>query len=162
MYKEGTRVRTATRPAVTRLTTAGTHSEHVFEEWLDKSVVRHFLRWLTTGPNGRTPFETICYTYRNPAASLSTRLKYWPVHRAIDYFVAKTKTPFETAAEQVFHHEVTVRSLLNTARSIGVYGLVAPQRFVAPYWSCGTSPAAATFRADTATRTPAAAAIRTN
>ncbi len=132
MFKDGTRIRTAARPAIKRLTPERVGPRHPFEKWLSNTLVRRILLWLTSGPNGYTPFENICYAYHNPDVPWVTRVRYWPVHRAIDFFVRKTHTPYEAAAGRVFHHEVKVRSLVNTARSIGANGLNAPLRFVAP------------------------------
>jgi radical SAM protein with 4Fe4S-binding SPASM domain len=76
--------------------------------------------------------ENIFYSYRNPSASLYEKIKYGPIHMAIDYFVAQTRIPPERAVEKVFHHRPTVRTLLNTARSVAIHGLLTPQRFIAP------------------------------
>lgn len=105
---------------------------HAFESYLNHPITRNVLLRLTSGPNGHTPMENIFYSYRNPDAAARHRIKYLPFHRALDYFVAKTRIPRERAIRKVFHHQPTVRTLVNTARSIAVRGLMAPQRFVSP------------------------------
>ncbi|MGB7620798.1 MAG: radical SAM protein [Terriglobia bacterium] len=133
MYtRDGARIKTAKRPNVPRRTQPAPPTPHDFERYLSHPLTRKILKQLTTGPNGRTPMEKIFYSYRNPDASLSERIKYAPVHKAMDYFVARTHTSPEQAVERVFHHWPTVRTLLNTARSVATHGLLTPQRFIAP------------------------------
>lgn len=133
MYtKDNERIKTAPRHSVPKLTSPLNDEPHPFENYLSRPLTQRILHWLTTGPNGHTPMENIFYSYRNSQASRLERLKYAPIHRALDYFVAKTRTSPERAVEKVFHHQPTVRTLVNTAKSIAAYGLVAPQRFVSP------------------------------
>lgn len=133
MYtSDGTRIRTAQRPNIPKKTQSAPPTPHIFETYLQHPLTRKILKRLTTGPNGHTPMENIFYSYRNPNASWLEKAKYAPIHKAIDYFVAKTSTSGEQAAEKVFHHQPTVRTLVNTARSVAVHGLLVPQRFVSP------------------------------
>ncbi len=129
---DGNRAKTARRPPVAKRTQTPPFEEHAFEDYLSRPTTQKILRWLTSGNNGRTRMENIFYSYRNPQATLAEKIKYAAIHKALDFFVAKTKTPYERAIEKVFHHQPTVRTLVNTAKSIATYGLVAPQRFVSP------------------------------
>jgi radical SAM protein with 4Fe4S-binding SPASM domain len=129
---DGNRIRTARRPAVPKLTPALQMESHPFEDYLSRPITRKILLRLTRGPNGHTPLENIFYSYRNPETRFLDRIKYLPFHKALDYFIAKTHKSPDLAAEKVFHHQPTVRTLVNTARSIAVYGLLAPQRFISP------------------------------
>lgn len=128
----GTRTRTAQRPNIIKLTQPLTLERHPFEDYLSSPVTKKILMWATTLSNGRTRLERIFTSYRNPQAPLGEKIKFFLLHKVIDFFVAKTKIPPERAAEKVFHHMPTVRTLVNTARSVATYGLMAPQRFVAP------------------------------
>ncbi len=133
MYNpDGSRTKTALRPSTPRLTQTYQHEPHQFEDYLNRPVTRKILRWITSGANGHTRMENIFYSYRNPSLSLFEKIKYSPLHKALDYFVAKTKTSPDRATEKVLHHWPTVRTLVNTAKSIATYGLVAPQRFISP------------------------------
>lgn len=129
---DGTRIKTAKRPTVSKLTQAAPATPHEFEGYLGHPITRRILKHLTQGPNGHTPMEKIFYSYRNPDASLYEKIKYAPVHKAINYFIARTRISPERAVEKVFHHRPTTRTLLNTARSVAIHGLLAPQRFIAP------------------------------
>jgi radical SAM protein with 4Fe4S-binding SPASM domain len=133
MYlRDGSRKRTALRPNVPKLTPDLDMEPHPFEGYLNHPVTRKILLKLTSGPNGHTPMENIFYSYRDPGAPTLHKIRYMPFHMALDYFVARTGIPRERAINKVFHHQPTVRTLVNTARSIAVRGLVAPQRFLAP------------------------------
>lgn len=128
----GTRIRTARRPNVPKLTPGAPSTPHAFEGYLRHPLTRKILERLTSGPNGHTPMEKIFYSYRNPNATIVEKIKYAPIHKALDYFVSRTGTSPERAVEKVFHHWPTVRTLLNTARSVAIHGLLAPQRFISP------------------------------
>jgi radical SAM protein with 4Fe4S-binding SPASM domain len=133
MYtSNGSRIKTAQRPAIPKKTQPAPPTPHLFEKYLSHPLTRRILLHLTTGPNGRTPLEKIFYSYRNPNARWTEKVKYAPVHRAIDYFVAKAASTPDRAKLKVLHHQPTVRTLVNTARSVAVHGLLAPQRFISP------------------------------
>jgi len=133
MYaSEGVRVRTACRPAVARQSHPIAIEGHVFEKYLSSRLVRKLLLKLTDQANGSTSLERLFYSYRNPAAARRDRIRYAAVHKLIDILVDRTRTSRDRAAEKVFHHQATVRTLVNTARSIAVHGLTVPQRFIAP------------------------------
>ena len=133
MYlRDGSRKRTALRGNVPKKTPTLAMEPHPFEGYLNHPITRNVLLRLTSGPNGHTPMENIFYSYRNPEATTLHKIKYLPFHKALDYFVDKTRIPRERAIKKVFHHQPTVRTLVNTARSIAVRGLVAPQRFISP------------------------------
>jgi hypothetical protein len=59
-------------------------------------------------------------------------VRYFAPHRLIDVFVRLTHTKKETLRERFFGHAPKARTLINTAASIGKYGLTRPQRFAAP------------------------------
>lgn len=133
MYtSDGTRINTFKRPQVSRKTQPAPPTPHAFEGYLRHPLTQRILMRLTTGSNGHTPMENIFYSYNNPAARWTEKLKYAPFHKAIDYFLGRTGYSRESACEKVLHHIPTVRTLVNTAHSIAVHGLVAPQRFASP------------------------------
>ncbi len=129
---DGSRVRTAKRPALPLQNEAPPMERHFFEDFLNRPWVRRFLGRITVLSNGSAPMERIFNSYRNPEAPMADRLRYAPIHMLIDLLIARTRIPRARALEKVFRHQPTVRTLVNTARSIAKYGLVAPQRFVAP------------------------------
>lgn len=133
MYiSETVRVRTASRPVVGRQTEAVSFENHTFEQYLNSPLTRKLLFRLTTPVDGSTALERMFYSYRNADATLRDRIRYAVAHKMIDVFVHKTKISRARATEKVFHHQPTVRTLVNTARSIAVHGLTIPQRFIAP------------------------------
>ena len=132
MYtQQAIRIRTARRPVVARQSQPIQIEGHSFEKYLRSPLIRKVLLRLTTQTDGSTLLERLFYSYRNPA-SLWDRIRYAPVHMLLDTFVDRTNTSRSRAAEKVFHHQPTVRTLVNTARSIAVHGLTVPQRFIAP------------------------------
>jgi len=99
---------------------------------MGKQYLRQILKFLANGPNGGTLMEKILYSYRNPSAKLIHKIKYAPLHKAIDYFARKAEVQQGVISDKIFHHQPSVRVLVNTARSVAAYGLTEPQRFVAP------------------------------
>ena len=133
MYiSETVRVRTASRPVVGRQTNQVSLENHIFEQYLSSPLARKLLFKLTTPVDGSTALERMFYSYRNANATQRDRIRYAVAHKMIDVFVNMTKTSRVRAIEKVFHHQPTVRTLVNTARSIAVHGLTVPQRFIAP------------------------------
>jgi radical SAM protein with 4Fe4S-binding SPASM domain len=96
---------------------------HRMEDFLARPVTRRVLRLLARKPpGGRSLFQRICEGYgRN-------RFTTWLVNLALD----RARLDREEMRRRLFHHVPTVKSLDLTFRSIGRYGLAAPQRFVAP------------------------------
>ncbi len=127
------RKRTAKRPPVPRLTASLPHGHHILEDILSWRSVRKALEWLS-GPtaDGACLFEKICAHYDRPSSSLGERLRWAAPNFAINLGLKKAKLDKEVMKKNLFHHPPTVKALALTARSIGRYGLSAPQRFCAP------------------------------
>ncbi|HEY4682121.1 MAG TPA: radical SAM protein [Candidatus Acidoferrales bacterium] len=127
------KILTAKRPQVARLTQPLDFERHKFEDYLSSPYMRKFLRLLTERrADGTCYLEKVFSTYDRPYASLGERLKYSLPHHVIEIFRSKAGVDKEVLKEKVFHHLPTVRSLVNTAKSIAAFGLTTPQRFVAP------------------------------
>lgn len=124
---------TARRPQVAPMTGPTRLERHKAEDILSSPYTRRFLKIMTDrGPDGLSMMEKLFYSYDNPEASLLDKIKYYLPHQAIEYFRKRTGLSKQTMKQKLFHHVPTVRSLVNTAKSIATYGLTTPQRFVAP------------------------------
>ena len=107
---------------------------HPLEDWLDNRPMRWLLTRLSRARRGRkTVIEELLDSYRNPAAPLSQRVKYWPLHKFIDRM--RGQTPVATFRQRVCEHTATVRGLVATVRSVAEFGLTVPQRFSAPLFA---------------------------
>ncbi len=107
---------------------------HPIEDWLDRPYVRRLLGWLTRADgDGVTPIERAVAAYARPGLPLLQRLKYWPVHRVIDYL--RGDTDRESVRQRIAEHAPTVRGLVVAARSVAEYGLTVPQRFCSPLFA---------------------------
>ncbi len=107
---------------------------HPLEDWLTRRPFRWLLKKLTRDlPDGSTPLERIVASYRNPGASRWERIKYWPLHRFIDYM--RGDVPVETFRRRLAEHAPTLRGLVIVARSIAEFALTLPQKFVAPLFA---------------------------
>ncbi len=104
-----------------------------YEAVLSSPITRRLLQsWTERNGNGTCALENIFRTYANPEANFAERLRYFLPHRMIDLFASFNKADKETLRHRVLGHRPTARTLINTARSIGTYGLTKPQRFAAP------------------------------
>ncbi len=117
---------------VTKQGLCATPPHPLYEGYLRNPFIRKVLKFLATGPNGQTPLENIFYSYRNHSAKFIHKIKYAPLHKAIDCGVRKAGCSQDMICEKIFHRQWAVRVLVNTARSIGAYGLTEPQSFSAP------------------------------
>ena len=107
---------------------------HPLENWLGRRPFRWLLGKLSkVNRNGRTALERIITSYRNPAAALSQRVKYWPIHGFIDRM--RGEVDVETFRKRLAGHAPTVRGLVIVARSLAEFGLQVPQKFVAPLFA---------------------------
>ncbi len=107
---------------------------HPLEDWVARDAVRRLLGYLARSRRGRrTVIEEVLATYGDPQAPLALRLKYWPIHRVIDWL--RGSVPMETFRRRVVEHTSTVRGLVATARSLAEFGLTVPQRFSAPLFA---------------------------
>lgn len=121
------------RPPALRLTTPANEPHHKLEEVLAKPSTRKVLGWLTVmKSDNRCLFERLCENYENPELTGISRLEYGAATAVINYFTKRLKADHDTLKKRLFHHPPTVRALALTARSIAKYGLIEPQRFVAP------------------------------
>ncbi len=130
---EALKLLTAKRPQVAKVTKPLSVDRHPFEDYLSNPHMRKFLGLLTRkGADGQCYLEKVFASYDDPNLSVADRFKYFIPHQAIEFFRAKGGVDKEVIKEKVFHHQPTVRSLINTAKSIATHGLTTPQRFVAP------------------------------
>ncbi|HOF17507.1 MAG TPA: radical SAM protein [Phycisphaerae bacterium] len=107
---------------------------HPLERWLGRRPGRWLLKKLSrVGPDGTTALERILASYRNPAAPLGQRVRYWAIHRFIDRM--RGGTDVETFRRRLAEHRPTVRGLVIVARSVAEFGLTVPQRFTAPLFA---------------------------
>ncbi len=108
--------------------------QHPLEKWLGRDAIRRVLGYLSRPRPHRQPIlQEMITSYRDPQTPLGLRLKYWPIHRAIDWL--RGNTPIETFRQRVCEHTSTVRGLVATARSVAEHGLSVPQRFSAPLFA---------------------------
>ncbi|MBU1985516.1 hypothetical protein KJ815_14055 [bacterium] len=107
---------------------------HRLEDYLGTWPMRKLLGFISrTRKSGDTLLEDVIKTYGDPAAPLTKRLKYWPLHKFIDRMKGSVST--ETFRQRVSEHISTIRGLVVTARSVAEFGLTIPQRFSAPLFS---------------------------
>jgi len=107
---------------------------HPLEDWLGRRPFRWLLRLISRpGKDGVTAMERIIETYRNPAAPLGQRLKYWPIHLFIDRM--RGKTSVAAFREKLADNRPIVRGIVIVAQSIGRWGLTVPQRFTTPLFA---------------------------
>ena len=106
---------------------------HRLEDWLGRRPVRWLLGRLARAGRGGTALERIITSYRNPAAPLGQRIRYWPFHRFIDRM--RGDVPAETFRQRLAEHAPTVRGLVIVARSVAEFGLTTPQKFTAPLFA---------------------------
>lgn len=127
------RVMTHRRPQVQKLTASLPPSHHVLEDILSKPSVRRTLLWMTRrGADGKCLFERLCENYDRPQPGLPTRLKWALPSWIINLGLRIARLDKRAMKERLFHHPPTVKALTLTAKSIGTYGLTAPQRYTAP------------------------------
>lgn len=107
--------------------------QHFFEKALLDPKVQAALRWLTkTSGRDGTLFERLMLSYDNPAAPLKDRLLFYPFHAVFEHLMVCKNSNMEMAKFKFFQHRSTLRALVNTARSIGAFGLTLPQKFIVP------------------------------
>jgi len=106
---------------------------HRLEDWLGRRPVRWLLGRLARAGRDGTALERILTSYRNPAAPLTQRVRYWPFHRFIDRM--RGDVPVETFRQRLAEHAPTVRGLVIVARSVARFGLTTPQKFTVPLFA---------------------------
>ena len=127
------RLRTAKRSPVPKVSPPPNIERHKFEDYLSKPSMRKFLGMLTRrNSDGRCYLEEVFETYDRPDLTLWKRMKFAVPHRAIELFRSRAGVNKETLKTKVLHHRPTARALVNTARSIAHFGLMTPQRFYSP------------------------------
>ncbi|MCK4343361.1 MAG: radical SAM protein [Phycisphaerae bacterium] len=108
--------------------------QHPLENWLGRDFVRRLLSYVSRNRPGRkTIIEEVLSSYGDPKAPLEQRIKYWPLHKFIDWM--RGSASVQTFRKRVSEHTSTVRGLVTTARSVAEFGLTVPQRFSAPLFS---------------------------
>jgi len=107
---------------------------HPLENWLGRRPFRWLLKQLSVDDaHGMTALERVIGSYRNPAAPLGQRIKYWPFHKFVDRM--RGETPAEVFRDRLASHTPTLRGLVIVARSVAEFGLTVPQRFSAPLFA---------------------------
>jgi radical SAM protein with 4Fe4S-binding SPASM domain len=100
---------------------------------LDNRAVQMLLRRLTRRrPDGRSTLDDFFRVYASNRRSLGERLRFAVPNAITEFIRRRTGASRETLAAKVFGHPPTARALVNTARSVGHFGLTLPQKFVAP------------------------------
>ena len=104
---------------------------HPLERWIARDFVRRLLGYLSLHrPGRRTIIEDVLTSYRDPAAPLSQRIGYWPLHKFVDWM--RGTVSVETFRQRISEHSSTLRGLVATARSLAEFGPTVPQLFSAP------------------------------
>ncbi|MFB3815788.1 MAG: radical SAM protein [Terriglobales bacterium] len=135
MYLKGSnrRVSTFTRPQAERQSEPAAEASHRLESILANPALRPVLRWMTSSKgSGKCFFQRLCESYDNPSLTGWERHKWALPTWAINRLIRKARADRELLKLKLFHHPPTVKALALTARSIGRYGLMQPQRFTAP------------------------------
>lgn len=107
---------------------------HPLEDWIRRDAVRRLLGYLARSrPGRRTIIEEVIESYGDAHAPLGQRIKYWPLHRVIDWI--RGRVPIETFRQRISEHRATVRGLVSTVRAVAEFGLTVPQRWGAPLFA---------------------------
>ncbi len=127
---------------VRRLANAGDNSarplqidfHHPLERLAGNAIGRWLLGMLSAeGSDGRTPLERIISTYRSDDCAAVQRVKYWPIHRVLDWL--RGGADVAAFRKRLAEDTATLRGIVIVARSIARYGLTVPQRFAAPLFA---------------------------
>lgn len=106
---------------------------HIIEKILENPLAQFFLRGLTNHTfNHQCPLAEIFQAYINGASSLGKHIKYFFPLLFIELLRLLAKAERDFLAKEVLGYPPRARALINTARSIGTYGLTRPQIFYAP------------------------------
>ena len=108
----------------------GLDYHHWLEDWLGRRSVRWLLRRLSADRRNGPFLMRIFETYADPYATWSERFFYRIGHALID--AARGSTSRETVRKRLCEHRAVLRGMVNTARSVGEFGLTTPQKFSAP------------------------------
>ncbi len=116
--------------------TAVAETHHILENLLARPDIRKLLGWISSSKNGAPSlFERLCENYDRRGLPWRERWKWLFPSLLIDLALKRAGLDKELMKKKLFHHHPTVRALNLTARSIGRYGLNAPQRFAAPLFA---------------------------
>ncbi len=106
---------------------------HIIEKILQNPLTKLFLRKLTNqNYNYQCLLAKIFEAYIIGGLSLGQHIKYCIPLLFIDLLRLLAKTEKDFLAQEVLGYAPRARALINTARSIGTYGLTQPQIFYAP------------------------------
>lgn len=106
---------------------------HPIERLLSNPLIRWLLHLLTRqDKDGYCPLENILLSYGQEGLSLEQKMRYWLPFALIDLIGRKAGADRQTIRDKVFDYRPRIRALVNTARSIAMYGLTKPQVFSAP------------------------------
>lgn len=123
----------SSRPAIPKISEASPEPNHRLESILRSPLVRRLLKRITKPDDSRiSTFERLFYNYDNPDLAGLEKWKWGLYTRIIDLWLNRAKLDKEHMKFKLFHHPPTVKALALTARSIGKFGLIEPQRYCAP------------------------------
>lgn len=106
---------------------------HVIERILDRPLTQFFLKKLTVRKRqAPCSLETLFAAYKKKPSSLASQIKYFLPILFIDLLRRLAGASKAFVLQEVFDYPPRARALVNTARSIGIYGLTRPQVFFAP------------------------------
>jgi len=107
--------------------------QHQIEKILLDPRVQGIARFLSksNGLSG-TLFERLMYSFDNADSPLWDRMLFYPAHLVLEHLLLRSDANQEMVKFKLFRHRPTLRALVNTARSIGQYGLTVPQKFQMP------------------------------
>jgi radical SAM protein with 4Fe4S-binding SPASM domain len=109
-------------------------SPHPLEKILQYGSVRFFLRKLTQrNGNGRCGLEEIFTAYESPSRlSRGKRMRYLLPSFSLELLRKRAGVQKSFLIKEVIGYPPRARGLVNTSRSIGLYGLTNPQIFDSP------------------------------
>lgn len=106
---------------------------HVIEKILKNPLTKFFLKELTKqNINHQCLLAKIFQAYINGRLSLNQHIKYFFPLIFIELMRLLAEADKEILTKEILGYPPRVRALINTARSIGAYGLTRPQIFYAP------------------------------
>jgi len=100
---------------------------------LSKKYLHWLLKLLTRQrEDGTCALQMIFRTYCKESLQLRVKLKYLLFYLIIDAMRSRAGTSKQFLKEAVLGQGPVARALINATRSVGVYGLLKPQRFFSP------------------------------
>ena len=117
---------------ILRVRAVSTHP-HIIEKILEQSLVQSFLKTLTARKgNSPCPLKRIFEVYRGAPMAFGRQPKYLVPLLFIELVRRLANGRRDFLVKEVLGYPPRARALVNTARSIGTYGITRPQIFYAP------------------------------